>query len=127
MRSSRRCSAWTSRRGCSSGRRRVRRLALISRKSGSAPPPTADAPSPAGPSPQPTGKPAAPEPTSSILPVVRVAPPLQYGPNKKISDSGGAAMDDVDIDASQTNQERRYLLDPYLDWTKGEGIPIADD
>jgi mannose-6-phosphate isomerase-like protein (cupin superfamily) len=52
---------------------------------------------------------------------------LQYGSNKKIRDSGGAAMDDVDIDHSQTSQERRYLLDPYVDWTKGEGIPIADD
>lgn len=28
---------------------------------------------------------------------------------------------------AEDNQDLRYLLDPYLDWTKGEGIPIYDE
>jgi mannose-6-phosphate isomerase-like protein (cupin superfamily) len=33
----------------------------------------------------------------------------------------------TDIDHTQTDHSRKYLLDPYLDWTKAEGIPTIED
>ncbi|MFM2128664.1 MAG: hypothetical protein RL477_210 [Pseudomonadota bacterium] len=31
------------------------------------------------------------------------------------------------LEGKKTNAEMRYLVDPYLDWLKGEGVPVHDD
>jgi hypothetical protein len=28
---------------------------------------------------------------------------------------------------TQRDKERKFLLDPYLDWAEGEGVPIFED
>src|SRR5258708_9643066 len=33
----------------------------------------------------------------------------------------------TEIDHTQTDKERKYLLDPYLDWASAEGVPIHED